>query len=150
MRSKGLTFIEVMVAIFILGLIVLFLSNLFTKSLDLFFGKSEENEIFSNAQIILDRLARDIRQGREILYMSTNTLTINLSTGVTHTYSIVVGADGKKYFALDGQILAGPIENITFTGTRLDNTYTSNLREIRFIIFTLTMTNGMKYSAMWD
>ncbi len=147
MRSKGLTFIEVMVAIFILGLIVLFLSNLFTKSLDLFFGKSEENEIFSNAQIILDRLARDIRQGREILYMSTNTLTINLSTGVTHTYSIVVGADGKKYFALDGQILAGPIENITFTGTRLDNTYTSNLREIRFIIFTLTMTNGMKYSG---
>jgi hypothetical protein len=147
MKNKGLTFIELIIAVFILGLIVLFLANLFTTSIDLFFGKAEENEIFSNAQIILDRLARDIRQGREVLYLSTNTLTINLSTGVTHTYSILVGADGKKYFALDGQILAGPIENITFTGTRLDSTYTSNLREIRFIIFTLTMTNGMKYSS---
>ena len=61
MKNKGLTFIELIIAVFILGLIVLFLANLFTTSIDLFFGKAEENEIFSNAQIILDRLARDIR-----------------------------------------------------------------------------------------
>jgi len=148
MKNKGLSFIEILVAVFILGLIALLLGNLLTSFFDLYFGKIDEQEFFSNTQIILDKLARDIRQGREVLYISTNTLTINLSTGVTHTYSLVEGANGKKYFALDGEILAGPIENITFTGCRLDGTFPSNPKEIRFITFTLTMANGENYSSI--
>lgn len=145
---KGLSFIEVLITVFIIGIIILGLVNVLLLYTDVFFFKTDERESISNLDMIMDRLARDIRQGRRVLAISTYTLTIELSTGVTHTYSLITGNDGKKYFGVDGQILAGPINEIVFSGRKDDLTYTTNAYDVRVVTFTITMADGRNMSSM--
>lgn len=145
---KGLSFIEVLITVFIIGIIILGLVNVLSLYTDVFFFKTDERESISNLDMIMDRLARDIRQGRRVLAISTYTLTIELSTGVTHTYSLITGNDGKKYFGVDGQILAGPINEIVFSGRKDDLTYTTNAYDVRVVTFTITMADGRNMSSM--
>ncbi len=146
-KIKGLSFIEVLITVFILGIIVIGLVTILSNSIDLFFSKSEERESISNLSTIMDRLTRDIRQGRRVLSLSSYTLSIELSTGIIHTYSLITGSDGKNYFGVDGQILAGPIRSITFTGMKDDFTYTTTLDDIRIIAFTITMADGRNMTS---
>jgi len=146
-KMRGLTFIEILITVFILGIIVIGLVSILSNSIDLFLLKSEEREVISNLNTAMDRLTRDIRQGRRVLSLSSTSFSIELSTGVTHTYSLITGADGKSYLGVDGQILAGPISSITFTGMKDDFTYTTAPSDIKIIAFTITMTDGRNMAS---
>jgi type II secretory pathway pseudopilin PulG len=150
--KKGLTFIEVLIGVLILGMIALLIANILLGTLDIYSKKQEEQDIFSNAQIILDRLTREIRQGSQVLDISFSTetlgrLSIQLCTGDTRNFSYTL-YNGKYYFTVDGDIQAGPIKELRFTGYDFDGTYTTLTSTIRTLSITLVMDNNEKYSTI--
>jgi len=74
--KKGLTFIEILITILILGLIAILLVNIFFNTNGLFSQKLQERESISNLQIIIDKLTRDIRQAKEVLDIGSSTQTL--------------------------------------------------------------------------
>ncbi len=143
--KKGLTFIEILITIFILGLITILLINIFSNVSDLFSQKTEEREAISNLQIIVDRLTRDIRQANQVLYISPPTqtlgyLALSFPSGDQHTYSYTY-YNGKYYFTVDDEILAGPIQEIRYTGLDDNLTYTTLISSIRTVSITINMDN---------
>jgi prepilin-type N-terminal cleavage/methylation domain-containing protein len=150
--KKGLTIIEVIIGVLILGMIALFLANILIGTIDLFARKQESQEIFSNAQIILDRLTREIRQGSQVLDISSATdtlgrLTVQLCTGDTRSFSYTL-YNGKYYFTVDGDIQAGPIKELRFIGYDFNGTYTTLTSTIRTLSITLVMDNNEKYVTL--
>ena len=150
--KKGLTFIEVLIGVLILGMIALLIANILLGTLDIYSKKQEEQDIFSNAQIILDRLTREIRQGSQVLDITSSTetlgrLSIQLCTGDTRNFSYTL-YNGKYYFTVDGDIQAGPIKELRFTGYDFDGTYTTLTSTIRTLSITLVMDNNEKYSTI--
>ena len=150
--KKGLTIIEVIIGVLILGMIALLLANILIGTIDLFARKQESQEIFSNAQIILDRLTREIRQGSQVLDISSATdtlgrLTIQLCTGDTRSFSYTL-YNGKYYFTVDGDIQAGPIKELRFIGYDFNGTYTTLTSTIRTLSITLVMDNNEKYVTL--
>ena len=150
--KKGLTFIEVLIGVLILGMIALLIANILLGTLDIYSKKQEEQDIFSNAQIILDRLTREIRQGSQVLDISSSTetlgrLSIQLCTGDTRNFSYTL-YNGKYYFTVDGDIQAGPIKELRFTGYDFDGTYTTLTSTIRTLSISLVMDNNEKYSTI--
>jgi type II secretory pathway pseudopilin PulG len=150
--KKGLTIIEVIIGVLILGMIALLLANILIGTIDLFARKQESQEIFSNAQIILDRLTREIRQGSKVLDISSATdtlgrLTVQLCTGDTRSFSYTL-YNGKYYFTVDGDIQAGPIKELRFIGYDFNGTYTTLTSTIRTLSITLVMDNNEKYVTL--
>jgi len=150
--KKGLTIIEVIIGVLILGMISLLLANILIGTIDLFARKQESQEIFSNAQIILDRLTREIRQGSQVLDISSATdtlgrLTVQLCTGDTRSFSYTL-YNGKYYFTVDGDIQAGPIKELRFIGYDFNGTYTTLTSTIRTLSITLVMDNNEKYVTL--
>jgi type II secretory pathway pseudopilin PulG len=150
--KKGLTIIEVIIGVLILGMIALLLANILIGTIDLFARKQESQEIFSNAQIILDRLTREIRQGSQVLDISSATdtlgrLTVQLCTGDTRSFSYTL-YNGKYYFTVDGDIQAGPIKELRFIGYDFNGTYTTLTSTIRTLSITLVMDNNEKYVTL--
>jgi type II secretory pathway pseudopilin PulG len=150
--KKGLTIIEIIIGVLILGMIALLLANILIGTIDLFARKQESQEIFSNAQIILDRLKREIRQGSQVLDISSATdtlgrLTIQLCTGDTRSFSYTL-YNGKYYFTVDGDIQAGPIKELRFIGYDFNGTYTTLTSTIRTLSITLVMDNNEKYVTL--
>lgn len=147
MKQRGLTLIEIIITVLILGMISLFIAMLIFSTFQTYESTLQESEVFSNVSIIMDKLARDIRQGRLVQNISPYTLTIQLSDGNVYTYSVVIGKDGKKYFAVNGQILAGPIQDLTFTGLDANMIYTSIPENVRMVAYTLTTLDGRKLTS---
>lgn len=145
--KNGFTFLEILFTIAIIGLVSLLIANIIPSSFNIYDTSLSENESFANLNIIMDKLARDIRQGKEIIYLTTNTLTVRLSSNLTRTYALVSGSDGKKYFAVDGTILAGPIQTITFLGLDANMTYTTTYSQVKMVVYTLTLLDGKKISS---
>jgi type II secretory pathway pseudopilin PulG len=150
--KKGLTIIEVIIGVLILGMIALLLANILIGTIDLFARKQESQEIFSNAQIILDRLTREIRQGSQVLDISSATdtlgrLTVQLCTGDTRSFSYTL-YNSKYYFTVDGDIQAGPIKELRFIGYDFNGTYTTLTSTIRTLSITLVMDNNEKYVTL--
>uniref|UniRef100_A0A7C3RVJ2 Prepilin-type N-terminal cleavage/methylation domain-containing protein n=1 Tax=Dictyoglomus thermophilum TaxID=14 RepID=A0A7C3RVJ2_DICTH len=149
---NGLTLIEVIIGVLILGMIALLLANVLIGTIDLFGRKQESQEIFSNAQIILDRLTREIRQGSQVLDISSATdtlgkLSIQLCTGDIRSFSYTL-YNGKYYFTVDGEIQAGPIKELRFIGYDFNGTYTTLTSTIRTLSITLVMDNNEKHMTL--
>lgn len=147
MKQKGLTLIEIIIGVLILGMISLFIGMFIISTFETYESTLQGSESFSNINVIMDKLARDIRQGRSVQNISPYSLTIQLSNGNVYTYSLIVGSDGKKYFAVNGQILAGPIQDLTFTGFDANMSYTSNPQNIRMVAYTLTTLDGRRLAS---
>lgn len=149
MNKKGLTLIEILVAIAILGMTGLLLANLLPSALTLYSSKIDEEDVFYNKQIILDRLTREIRQGKNVIDISSSTeplghLTIKLSSGDLRSYSYTL-YNGKYYFTVDGEIQAGPIKELRFVGLDKNLTYTTLTSSVRALSITLVMSDNKKY-----
>ena len=149
--KRGFTFIEIVVAISILALLALLLANILPRAFDIFNEKFEEQERFSNVQIIFDRLAREIRQGISISQISSPTqslgyLVLNFSSGGSISYSTTL-YNGKYYFTVDNEIQAGPIQELRFVGLDTEGTYTTLTSNIRTLSITVVMENGQKYAS---
>ncbi|MGC9002006.1 MAG: lamin tail domain-containing protein [Dictyoglomus sp.] len=150
--KKGLTFIEILITILILGLIAILLVNIFFNTNGLFSQKLQERESISNLQIIIDKLTRDIRQAKEVLDIGSSTQTLgyvvlSFPSGDQSTYSYTY-YNGKYYFTVDGEILAGPIKEIIFTGLDDNLTYTMLTSSIRTLSISVTMDDGRYMSTM--
>jgi len=149
MNKKGLTLIEILVAIAILGMTGLLLANLLPSALTLYSSKIDEEDVFYNKQIILDRLTREIRQGKNVIDISSSTeplghLTINLFSGDFRSYAYTL-YNGKYYFTVDGEIQAGPIKELRFVGLDKNLTYTTLTSSVRALSITLVMSDNKKY-----
>jgi prepilin-type N-terminal cleavage/methylation domain-containing protein len=149
--KKGFTFIEILVAVSILALLALLLANILPRAFDIYNTKLEEEERFSNVQIIFDRLAREIRQGSQVIDISQSTqtlgyLTLNLSSGGTVAYSYTL-YNGKYYFTVDNEIQAGPIKELRFVGLDSSGTYTTLTSNIRTLSITVVMENDKRYAS---
>lgn len=149
--KKGFTFIEILVAISILALLALLLANILPLAFDIYNKKFEEQEKFSNVQIIFDRLAREIRQGISISDISSSTqslgyLVLNFSSGGSVVYSTTL-YNGKYYFTVDNEIQAGPIKELRFMGLDAQGTYTTLTSNIRTLSITLVMEDDKKYAS---
>lgn len=148
MREKGINTLELIIVILIMGIIGLFLVNLISSTFSVYENTLRESESFANVNIIMDKLARDIRQGKIVESISPYTLSIRLSTDDrVYTYSLVIGEDNKKYFAVNGTILAGPIKDLIFTGLDANMNYTTSTSQIRMIAYTLTTIEGRKLAS---
>ncbi|MCX7846367.1 MAG: lamin tail domain-containing protein [Dictyoglomaceae bacterium] len=147
MKKNAFTFLEILLVVALIGLIALLLANIIPSSFNIYDTSLRENESFANLNIMMDKLARDIRQGKEVVYITTNTLTVRLSSNETHTYSLILGSDGKRYFAVDGTILAGPIQTIAFAGLDASMIYTTSTSQIKMIVYTITFLDGKKMSS---
>ncbi|MFN3698578.1 MAG: lamin tail domain-containing protein [Dictyoglomus sp.] len=148
MREKGINTLELIIVILIIGIIGLFLVNLISSTFSVYENTLSESESFANVNMIMDKLARDIRQGKIVESISPYTLSIRLSTDDrVYTYSLVIGEDNKKYFAVNGTILAGPIKDLIFTGLDSNMNYTTSTSQIRMIAYTLTTIEGRKLAS---
>ena len=149
--KKGLTFIEILITVLILGLIAILLANILSNFNTLFFQKTEEKESISNLQTIVDKLTRDIRQGNQVLDISPLTqtlgyLVLSFPSGDQTTYSYSY-YNGKYYFTVDGEILAGPIRKIRFMGLDDNLTYTTVTSAVRTLSISITMDDGRYIST---
>lgn len=149
--KRGFTFIEIVVTISILALLALLLANILPRAFDIYNEKFEEQERFSNVQIIFDRLAREIRQGNFISDISPTTqtlgyLVLTLSSGGSVAYSTTL-YNGKYYFTVDNEIQAGPIQELRFVGLDREGTYTTLISDIRTLSMTVVMEDGQKYAS---
>lgn len=153
-RIKGLSLLEILIAIFIIGILAAFSYIIISNTFRVYESELQESELSSNIQIILDQLTREIRQGIEVTNIGYETigaqvlgyLSINLSSGESKTYSFAL-YDGKYYITVDGEILGGPLKEIKYDGYNIYGTYTLDLSSIRAVSITLTMENGKKYSS---
>ncbi|MCX7721044.1 MAG: lamin tail domain-containing protein [Dictyoglomus thermophilum] len=149
--KKGLTFIEILITVLILGLIAILLANILSNFNILFSQKTEERESISNLQTIVDKLTRDIRQGNQVLDISPPTqtlgyLVLSFPSGDQSTYSYSY-YNGKYYFTVDGEILAGPIKEIRFMGLDDNLTYTTTPSAIRTLSISVTMDDDRYIST---
>ncbi len=149
--KRGFTFIEIVFAISILALLALLLVNILPRAFDIYNEKFEEQERFSNVQIIFDRLAREIRQGNIISNISPATqtlgyLVLTLSSGGSVAYSTTL-YNGKYYFTVNNEIQAGPIQELRFVGLDASGTYTTLISNIRTLSMTVVMEDGQKYAS---
>lgn len=149
--KKGLTFIEILITVLILGLIAILLANILSNFNNLFYQKTEERESINNLQTIVDKLTRDIRQGNQVLDISPPTqtlgyLVLSLPSGDQTTYSYSY-YNGKYYFTVDGEILAGPIKEIRFMGLDDNLTYTTVTSTVRTLSISITMDDGRYIST---
>uniref|UniRef100_A0A7C3PP80 Lamin tail domain-containing protein n=1 Tax=Dictyoglomus thermophilum TaxID=14 RepID=A0A7C3PP80_DICTH len=149
--KKGLTFIEILITVLILGLIAILLANILSNFNILFSQKTEERESISNLQTIVDKLTRDIRQGNQVLDISPPTqtlgyLVLSFPSGDQSTYSYSY-YNGKYYFTVDGEILAGPIREIRFMGLDDNLTYTTVPSAVRTLSISILMDDGRYIST---
>lgn len=153
-KVKGLTFIEILIAVAILGLITILLVNILPLVFETYTSKLEESKISGNIQVILDTLTRDIRQGVEVIDIGNHGvgvqtlgyLSINFSDGENNTYSYTL-YKGKYYFTVDGEILAGPIKEIKYEGYTLDGTYTNVPSNVRAISIMVVGEDDKRYTS---
>ena len=66
-NCKGFTLMEVIVSIALFVLIIMMVSSIYTLSNKTYRAGGNENELWQNARVILDRLTREIRQAKDLV-----------------------------------------------------------------------------------
>jgi len=93
--QKGFSLIEMMVVVIILGLIVLGLVTFFTGGAKSWVAGQSQLEAQRNARQAMDRMVREIREGKEIINGSDISLTVKVP--VFDTNGNITSYDSIKY-----------------------------------------------------
>jgi len=137
-KQKGATLIEIIIVIIIIGILVAGSSNLLTQGFRSF--NATKNTIDSNWQniITLESITRDLRVIRspsDITSASNTSITFNVTTGNTITYTVNGSSIGRTEQG-DYQPLSDNLPNLSFE--YYDNSgataNTSNPSTIRYVI----------------
>lgn len=153
-KTKGLTYLEMIISIGIWVLVAVAISTIFNRALIVFRVTTDKNEAIQQAGIAGEWLVDDIQKGYAILKAEANNITLvdsNLdyinyfwnSTNQTITRKVCAGqsyllAEGVsqfslKYYGIDNQVLATPTNPLLSLKTvEIDMTTEKNSESFRF------------------
>ena len=113
--EDGVTFIELLAAVVVLGMIAISMPTSFRTSTQIWDRGDRHAEVLPNALIGMEEMTRELRQAREITAYSSNSFIEfeNKDEGTSRfelADSHLETGDG-----VDANVLSGPIDSLTFT-----------------------------------
>jgi prepilin-type N-terminal cleavage/methylation domain-containing protein len=94
-NEKGITLIEMLVTISIMGIVGLFLTNIFQVNSQVFSGEQKVMSMNSNARQAIHEVAKNLRlAGYDPLLVGANIFGITAANGTSITYTIDQNVDG--------------------------------------------------------
>jgi|GEM_PF-5969430 len=148
MRS-GVTLIELLIALLIVGIISLGLTFMLTQGLKVWTGGTRRTDIVDRGRIALDRLSRELRQAERFTITTMNNTDIEFNvvlSGMTYivAYKFSNGALWRSEktnatAANDFISLANYVNNLTFTYYDKTGAETSSTTAVRTVRVSLVM-----------
>ena len=88
MKKKGLTLIEILVALAILGMIAMALYGILKGGLDVWQGGKERTDIIAQARVAMDRLTRELREATYMKAAGETGINFSAYLGTTSSKEI--------------------------------------------------------------
>lgn len=139
MKAEGFTFVEIVLSVFLIGLLFLFSGLLMNRGLDSYVLVSERGKNLQETRAALDRITRElIRIGYDGNFISSITPTqvgytddLGLTTLISLSNQTLLRNNDPLLQNVTGFTVTGfdALNNIATTGT--------NVRRLRFLISTL-------------
>ena len=112
-NQKGYSLIEMMVVVVILGLIVLGLVTFFTGGARSWIAGQRQLEAQRNARQAIDRMAREIREGKNVTSGSDTTITVSIpSLGGNPAYDVTFALSGTTIQRIKNSTSNPLIDNV--------------------------------------
>ncbi len=93
LNEQGLTFLEMMVSVTILGMMILALYGIIDSSMAMFRTSDAHLEQIQNMRVAMESLGRDLREATAISFeLRKNELTIYLPDNKTEKYGVIMDA----------------------------------------------------------
>ncbi|PKP55756.1 hypothetical protein CVT91_14805 [Candidatus Atribacteria bacterium HGW-Atribacteria-1] len=111
-QQKGVSLIELMVVVVILGIVVLGLVTFFTGGAKSWVAGQSQLEAQRNARQAMDRMVREIREADEVTASSETEIIFNTpwEDGITYSFSLSDRTIYRK-----SNLLINNVSNLTFT-----------------------------------
>ncbi|MDR3476531.1 MAG: prepilin-type N-terminal cleavage/methylation domain-containing protein [Gammaproteobacteria bacterium] len=144
-KTGGFTLIELVVVIMVISIIAAIGSRILSQSFSNYFKNKNLVESDWQPRIALERMQRDIRSVRSPSDISTATATSFVfvdTDGNTIAYSLSGTSLMHQINGGTAQVLADGIQSLTFAYFDLNGNTTAVLANIRFIQFSLNVTQN--------
>jgi prepilin-type N-terminal cleavage/methylation domain-containing protein len=142
MNSKGMTLIETIVVIVLLGVIGLFTFQFVSSGVETYITASNQSGLLAEAKLAMERMAREIRDAENILAPASGSSSNSINFIKSH--STAIDSDTNITFQKSGTTLerkrgANPAESLAENVSNFN--VTNNLSEIKLEL-TLSLGSG--------